>query len=148
MSVAATLTVALLAGGDTLRGTVADSAGRPLAGTAISLAELNVTVTAGADGSFWFAGLPSGRYTLVVRRLGYAPAIEPAAAPGPPVTIVLRPTALRLDAVTITATRSAIDPLTSPLPTAQLADERLRREHEVSLAHALDRLPGVRTLST
>src|SRR5207245_6728501 len=45
-------------------------------------------------------------------------------------------------------TRSAIDPLTSPLPTAELAGERLRREHEVSLAHALDGLPGVRTLST
>src|SRR3989442_12804341 len=117
ITLAAALTSALLAGGDTLRGTVVDSAGRPLAGTAVSLAELNATVTAGADGSFRFAGLPSGRYTLVVRRVGYAPAIEPVATPGPPVTVVLRPTALRLEAVTVTATRSPINPLTPPPPT-------------------------------
>src|SRR5690349_22198568 len=35
-----------------------------------------------------------------------------------------------------------------PYTTLFRSDERLRREHEVSLAHALDRLPGVRTLST
>src|SRR5260370_7955017 len=44
--------------------------------------------------------------------------------------------------------RATIGPLASPLPTAELSGEPLRRHQQVSLAHALDDLPGVRTLST
>jgi len=138
----------LLAGGDTLRGTVADTTGHPLAAATVSVAELGLTVVTPADGAFEVAGLPTGRYTVVVRRLGYAPIVATATVPGPPLDLVLRPSALHLGAVTVTATRSAISPLASPLPTAELSGEQLRRAHEVSLAHALDQLPGVRTLST
>jgi iron complex outermembrane recepter protein len=127
---------------------VADTTGHPLAAVTVSVAELGVTVATGADGVFRFRSLPPGRYTLVVRRLGYAPRVTAAAVPGASVAIVLRPTELHLEAVTVTATRSAISPLTAPLASAELAGERLRRAHEVSLAHALDELPGVRTLST
>ncbi len=127
---------------------MADATGHPLAAATVSVAELGATVATGADGAFRFAELPTGRYTLVVRRLGYAPNVSSATVPGRLVTIVLQPTTLHLDAVTVTATRSAISPLTAPLASAELAGERLRRAHEVSLAHALDELPGVRTLST
>src|SRR5207249_10039448 len=101
-----------------------------------------------ADGIFRAAELPTGRYPLVVRPLGYAPIFAPAPVPGPPLALMLRPSALHLGAVTVTATRSAISPLASPLPTAELSGEQVRRAHEVSLAHALDQIPGVRTLST
>ena len=127
---------------------MADATGHPLAAATVSVAELGATVATGADGAFRFAELPAGRYTLVVRRLGYAPNVSSATVPGRLVTIVLQPTTLHLEAVTVTATRSAISPLTAPLASAELAGERLRRAHEVSLAHALDELPGVRTLST
>ncbi|HKW41121.1 MAG TPA: TonB-dependent receptor [Gemmatimonadales bacterium] len=140
--------LASLAARDTLHGTVADTAGRPLAAATVSVAELGLTAVTQTDGAFRFADLPSGRYTVVVRMLGYAPTVASATVAGPPLRLVLRPTILHLEAVTVTATRSAIAPLTSPLPTAELADERMRRFHEVSLAHALDQLPGVRTLST
>jgi outer membrane receptor protein involved in Fe transport len=127
---------------------VADTTGHPLAAATVSVAELGAAVATDADGAFRFAALPAGRYTLVVRRLGYAPSVSSTTVPGAPVTIVLQPTTLHLEAVTVTATRSAISPLTAPLASAELAGERLRRAHEVSLAHALDELPGVRTLST
>src|SRR3989454_6092728 len=150
---AVTLTIAallasLLAGGDTLRGTVVDTAGHPLAAATVSVAELGLTLVTKADGMFRVAELPTGRYTLVVRRLGYAPIVATAAVPGPLLALALRPSALHLGAVTVTATRSAISPLASPLPTAELSGEQLRRAHEVSLAHALDQIPGIRTLST
>ena len=144
----AALLASLLPGGDTLRGTVVDTAGHPLAAATVSVAELGLTLVTKADGMFRVAELPTGRYTLVVRRLGYAPIVATAAVPGLPLALVLRPSALHLDAVTVTATRSAISPLASPLPTAELSGEQLRHAHEVSLAHALDQIPGVRTLST
>src|SRR6266702_798395 len=144
----AALLASLLAGDDTLRGTVVDTAGHPLAAATVSVAELGLTLLTKADGMFRVAELPTGRYPLVVRRLGYAPIVATAAVPGPPLALMLRPSALHLGAVTVTATRSAISPLASPLPTAELSGEQLRRAHEVSLAHALDQMPGVRTLST
>ena len=147
LTIAALLT-SLLAGGDTLRGTVVDTAGHPLTAATVSVAELGLTLVTKADGMFRVAELPTGRYTLVVRRLGYAPIVATAAVPGPPLPLVLPPSALHLGAVTVTATRSAISPLAAPLPTAELSGEQLRRAHEVSLAHALDQIPGVRTLST
>jgi outer membrane receptor protein involved in Fe transport len=143
-----TLLASLVAGGDTLRGTVADTAGHPLATAAVSVTELGLTLITQADGAFRLARVPTGHYTVVVRRLGYAPTVATVAVPGPPLTLVLRPSALHLGAITVTATPSAISPLASPLPSAELAGEQLRRAHEVSLAHALDQLPGARTLST
>ncbi len=142
------LLASLVAGGDTLHGTVVDTAGHPLAGATVNVPELGLTLVTRVDGAFQVADLPAGRYTLVIRHLGYAPTLATAAVPGPPLALVLRPSALHLGAVTVTATRSAISPLASPLPTAELVGEQLRRAHEVSLAHALDELPGVRTLST
>jgi outer membrane receptor protein involved in Fe transport len=56
--------------------------------------------------------------------------------------------ARRLPGVVVTATRDSISPLASPLPTATLDRAALRREHGVSLAHTVARLPGVRSLST
>jgi iron complex outermembrane recepter protein len=145
-------TVAVLASlvpaGDTLRGTVADTAGRPVPAATVNVAELGLTAITQADGVFRFSDVPAGRYTVVVRRLGFAPTVATAAVAGPPLAVVLRRSELHLEAVTVTATRSAIAPLASPLPTAELAGEQLRRAHEVSLAHALDQLAGVRTLST
>ena len=148
MVVLLTLVGSLVVGGDTLRGTVADTAGRPIGAASVTVVELERTAVTPADGVFHLADLPAGRYTVLVRRLGYAPTVVTVAVPSSPLALVLRPSVLHLDAVTVTATRSAIAPLASPLPTAELGGERLRRAHEVSLAHALDELPGVRTLST
>src|SRR2546425_6532760 len=142
------LFASLVAGGDTLHGTVVHPAVHPLAGFRENVRERGWPLVPRVDGAFQVPALPAGRYTLVIRPLGSAPTLATAAVPGPPLALVLRPSALHLGAVTVTATRSAISPLASPLPTAELVGEQLRRAHEVSLAHALDELPGVRTLST
>ncbi len=136
--------------GDTLRGLVRDSAGHPIDGAVVTVVELGRTALTGSDGAFRFAGVPASRYTLTVQRPGYAPALKriEVAAGVEPVTFTLAASTFRVSPVTITATRDAIDPLASPLSTGALFGERLRREHEVSLAHALDGLPGIRTLST
>ena len=81
LTIAALLT-SLLAGGDTLRGTVVDTAGHPLTAATVSVAELGLTLVTKVDGTFRVAELPTGRYTLVVRRLGYAPIVATAAEIG------------------------------------------------------------------
>lgn len=135
--------------GDTLRVLVTDTADAPVGGAAVTLAELDRARTTDARGTALFADVPPARYTVVVRAVGYAPVVRPVSVAGAAtLEIALAPSALRLQAVTVTATRSPISPMTSPLPSQELAGERLRREETVSLAQTLDGLAGVRTLST
>src|SRR5256712_4624453 len=56
--------------------------------------------------------------------------------------------AVRVEPVTVTATRQPIAALGSSLPVSGLSGDRLRRAQSVSLGRALETLAGVRTLST
>ena len=134
---------------DTIRGIVADSSGRPLAGVEILLAELSRRTSTRADGEFAFFAVPHGDYTLVFRRPDLAALARRVSVPGASgMSVVLRPSIVPLDPVTVTATRAPADPLSSPLPTASLSAAALAREYRVSLAHALETLGGVRALTT
>src|SRR5512146_2106183 len=134
---------------DTVRGTVRDSAGHPLPSVEVLLTDLSRRTTTGADGAFAFAAVPNGAYTLVFRRPGYGPLARHIDVTGSlDVQVVLRASAVQLDAVTVTATRAPADPLSSPLPTATLGAAELAREYRVSLAHALEAVAGVRALTT
>ncbi|MEP7066957.1 MAG: TonB-dependent receptor, partial [Gemmatimonadota bacterium] len=135
--------------GDTVRGSVVDSAGAPIPAASVSLVELGLSTTTNREGAFVFANVPRGRQTLAARRVGFASLTRQVAVNGTTtVALTLEATALHLEAVTVTATRQPIAPLASPLSTDALSGERLRREHEVSLAQALEGFAGVRNLST
>lgn len=145
--------VAALAGSphaspDSVTGQVVDTARRGMGGVVVSLAELHRSTATDSGGRFFFADVGPGRYTVVATRPGFAPVVRPVDVPGAPVAITLTATAFDLTAVTVTATRAPVDPLSSPLPTAMLQSAALAREYRVSLAHALESLAGVRALTT
>src|SRR5881296_2124563 len=64
------LAAALLAGGDTLSGRVADRDGRPVAGAMVVVSELHRVALTRSDGAFLFAAVPAGRYTVTARARG------------------------------------------------------------------------------
>ncbi len=133
----------------TLKGTITDSTGAKVAGATVTVTELGRSVQTGADGSFAFADLTAGKYTIVTRRAGFAPVVQRVTVDGETTSNVsLVATALRLDAISVTATRTAESPRTSPLPQNFLSGDKLRREEGVSLSHSIDGLAGVRMLST
>jgi len=136
---------------DTVRGRVTDKAGQPVAQAIVEVTDIGKSATTGADGAFRIALAP-GRYTLAVRRQGFAPAVrEISVGSGQPsgaVEIVLAPSALRLEPVTVTATRQPLASASSPLPADALAGSELRRAQGVSLAHVVEALPGVRAITT
>jgi len=133
---------------DTLTGRVTDAAGQPVPVATVEASELGRSTTTAPDGTFRLA-LPPGRYTVVVRRAGFAPVVRGVTLLGTvAVDVALAASPFRLEPVTVTATRSPVAADASPLPFAALAGEQLRRAQSVSLAHVLEALPGLRTLST
>ncbi len=134
---------------ESLSGRVHDAAGQPIAGADVALEELDRAVITGEDGNFRFANVPDGRYTLQVRRPGYAPVAREIVLPGAAsIDITLTENPFPLEALTVTASRTPLDPENSPLPATSLGRERLDRATSVSLSHTLEKLAGVRTLST
>jgi outer membrane receptor protein involved in Fe transport len=134
---------------DSLHGVVRDTAAQPLSGAIITIVELNRSVTADPSGGFVFRDVAPGRYTLSVRHLGYATASEKIVVPlASPFVMTLHVSPLRLAPVTVTASRWPSDPMESPLPTADVGQDKLRRDESVSLAHALDGMSGVRDITT
>src|SRR5512140_3207483 len=59
------------AAGDTLRGTVVDTAGAPIPDVSVSLVEVGRSTSTNGDGAFVFANVPRARQTLAVRRVGF-----------------------------------------------------------------------------
>lgn len=135
--------------GDTVRGRVTDSSDAAVVAAQVQLVELDRRTITDSAGRFAFVDVPAGAYTLVVRRVGLAPVIRRLAVSGT-VDVELRAgsTPFDLDAVTVTATRRPEDPLESALAPASLGGARLARSSDISLAHAVTGLPGVRALTT
>ena len=134
---------------DTVTGRVVDNAGQPVPQAIVEITQLGKSVTAGADGAFRVALAP-GRYTLAVRRHGFAPAVREISvgAGQAALEIVLTPSAFNLEPVTVTATRQPLASASSPLPATALAGDELRQAQSVSLAHVVEALPGVRAITT
>src|SRR6266536_2339211 len=113
-------------------GRVTDQTGQPVAAATVEVTELGRSVLTAADGAFQLT-LPPGRYTIVIRRAGFGPAVREIAVAGPQtIDVSLAPSAFRLEPVTVTATRSPVATDGSPLPVASLAGRALRRAQSVS----------------
>lgn len=134
---------------DVVAGRVSDRAGQPIALATVAIPTLSRQLATGADGTFRFSSVPRGRYTLVVRRAGYQAIVREVTVPvTEAVALVLTQTPFDVEPLTVTATRSPLAAAASPLPASALGGDALRRAQGVSLAHVLESLAGVRTLST
>ena len=134
----------------TITGHVVDRTGQPVAGATVTLVEARQAVTTRADGSFSFSSVPSGTYTLVARRIGYAPVarqlnlIQSTAD----VSLTVGDVPFRAEPITVTSMRGAVETFLSPMPVSVLSAERVHREAGISLAKSVSALPGVRDVST
>ncbi len=134
---------------DSIHGRVTDRTGDPIADVDVTVPTLSRRATTNAQGAFTLPDMPAGRFSLVFTRTGYASAVvEVDARSAGRVDVALKAVPFRLPDITVTASGSPITQPSSPLPATSLGTDQIRREHGVSLAHVLDHLAGVRTLST
>ncbi len=147
---AAALAAAPVAPPHTLSGTVADTAGLPLAQVRVTVQEAQRTTTTDAEGRYTLPALPGGTYLVSFALVGYAPQLRRVTIGQTDVTldVVLRPTLIELPELQVTATPLATTSLTSPQPTSLLSSEQLQANRAPNLGETISTLPGVRSLST
>jgi len=127
-------------------GTVRDSAtGAPLPGAVVRLVELHREGRAREDGAFLIGAVPSGRYRLVVQRIGYRAADLPIVVANQAValTVALREQPMQVAATVITgqiSERGSSDAITA---TSVLSEARLDRRLDGTLGSTIVGTPGV-----
>ena len=124
--------------------------GAPIGAATVAITELNRAVNTAVDGRFRFDAVPAGRYTLTVRKLGYqkrASTITVDAA-AVDVTIVLDAGSVVIEPVNVTALRTPVDVVASPLSTSILTGDDVHPNSGISLAHSVNQLAGVHNVST
>jgi iron complex outermembrane receptor protein len=134
---------------ETVSGRVQTTDGTPIGGATVTLIELDRSTTSRGDGAFSFADVPRGTFTLVVRLVGYQSFVQQITSGSTgSISVQLTRSALRLPDITVTASRSPLAEFATPLPVSSTDAELLRRDQGISLAHTIDRLPGVHSMTT
>jgi iron complex outermembrane receptor protein len=130
-----------------VRGVVRDASGAPVGQAQVFIPALERGTLSDATGAFVLRGVPKGRHTLHVARMGHAPArteIEVAAdGSAAPIEVVLTATPLSLPGVTVTGTTGARVPLAVTQATTQLSGADLARELGLTLAQTLESQAGI-----
>jgi iron complex outermembrane receptor protein len=133
-----------------ITGTVLDSAGKPIPDARVTLIELKRSSSTTPEGRFVFSAVAPGQYHLSVSAIGFAPTVEPLTVTDrdTSVTIRLKPSVVELQALQVTASPNATTLLNSPQPVSALSQDELRQAQAPSLGETIERMPGVRSLST
>jgi iron complex outermembrane recepter protein len=135
--------------GDTppVAGVVKDSAGAPIPNVQVIITSLNRVTTTNAGGSFVLRGLPAGSYHLAAVLIGYAPGhadvVVPVTGDTVQISIVMRPAALQLSGVQVTATPIGTDPRNVTQSATELSGQALARNLAPTVAQSLENEPGV-----
>lgn len=139
-----TLLLACLAKGATLRGVVLDAATRqPVAYAAVYAPSLEAGTTADSNGVFALALVTEPALVAIeVSRVGYEPRVWDQVNPARPATFYLRPSAVDMQGVTVSAFRSPV-PLARSGPVSVIEQPYQETRGRLSLAEALAMLPSV-----
>ena len=134
----------------TLSGRVTDPGGRPIAQAIVRIVELQRTATTDDSGRYSLTQVPSGRYTLSIRVIGYGPLVRKVVVGAADATldVVLKPSVIELPAIQVSASAEATSALNSPQPVAVVAEEDVAKVRPTSLGEALEETAGVRNNSS
>lgn len=133
----------------TLAGSVQDQAGGRVAGATVSVraidSALERIIDTSRDGSFLLAGLPSGKYRVVVAATGFAAETQEIEVPSQPTEFVLQPAPVVEQVRVVSASRQ--DELREALNTRVdvLTRSRIQDTGAQNVSEVLREVPGVVT---
>ncbi|MFD2719247.1 TonB-dependent receptor [Hymenobacter monticola] len=133
-----------------LTGRVADAAtDEALPGANVIFTDLKQGAATGPDGSFSFANLPRGRFTMQVRSLGYNTVTQTVdTGSGQPLEIKLTAAATEIGQVVVTGVSQATQLRRSPVPTTVVDRTRLNQTSGSNIVDAIAHTPGVAQITT
>jgi iron complex outermembrane receptor protein len=134
----------------TLSGRVSDPGGRPIAQAIVRLIELQRTATTDDSGRYALTQIPAGHYSVSIKVIGYAPQVRRVTVGAADATldVTLKPSAIELPAVQVSASAEATSALNSPQPVAVVAEEDVAKLRPTSLGEALEETAGLRNNSS
>jgi outer membrane receptor protein involved in Fe transport len=152
LCVALSVTTRVAAQTGSVSGTVVDQTGATLPGATVQLTGAgNPVTTSGSGGQYVFRNVASGTYSIEVRLVGFAPAIQEniTVAAGevqvPPITLML---ANLNDLVVVTATRAEGTLIDAPVTMSVLTGETLASTPAQNYGDLLRSVPGVNAIQT
>ncbi|HEY7237455.1 MAG TPA: TonB-dependent receptor [Gemmatimonadaceae bacterium] len=128
-----------------LSGIVLDSSSRlPVPGASVRVSETTLETQTEADGRFHLVGMLPTRVTVVVRRIGYAPAKiqTDLTRPGSTLSIVIAARAQTIEGVHVRVD-SAAQFLRSQQATSTMSAKQVQEERGQTLGETIKALPGV-----
>jgi hemoglobin/transferrin/lactoferrin receptor protein len=140
------LALTLCAEGITVKGQLLDAATRkPIAHCVVTLVETMQRAVSDEQGSFTFALTAPGRYTISAHHLAYRTVERMiiADANTPVLVIAMEPAVLETEEMVVHSTRTPTLLSTTPYPLNVELQDRIRRSHAVTVADALQRVPGL-----
>ncbi len=132
-----------------LYGRITDTAGIPLPGAIIELPELHTGDVTDTGGYFHISELPSGRFLVSVRLLGFAPQSRYVNLQGrTQLTLALHETVIAQHEVVVTGTSLATGLRRSVAPVQSISADQMRENASSNIIDAISRVPGVRQIAT
>ncbi len=124
--------------------------GATVAAVRVSLDEAQVSVVSDSDGRFTLKAVPSGHYHLTARKAGFAGKTVAVAigTRDTSLTIELIANVTTLEPLSVTASRAPIAATSSTQSISTLEGSALHQSGGISLAHAIQSLPGLRAVTT
>jgi iron complex outermembrane receptor protein len=135
---------------NTISGQVTSTHGEAVAQATVRVVELMRSTMTDPDGRFRLAMIASGRYTISVTAIGYAPRVRKVIVGDTVITVnvTLTPAAVELPDIQVSASAEATSALNSPQPVAQVSGAQLREEAATTLGDAVEGTAGVRNNSS
>jgi iron complex outermembrane recepter protein len=138
------LPLSLQAQDGSVRGRVTDMSGATLQGATVSIDALSMGTLTAANGTFNLGSVPAGTHTVVVQLIGFSDLtqdITVAAGQTLTVNFVLQPSALMMEELVVTGTRSAPrSVMQSPTPIDVLPAIQLQRQGNGDMTEVLKNL--------
>ncbi len=142
--------LSVMAQEQSLSGTINDVNGQPLEGAEVTVAELGLTQTTGADGRYGF-DVAAGEYSLVVTLIGYLPQEQLASVGAEPVTLdfqMRRVLPQFGQEVVVIGTRAARTALETPVPVDVLSAETIAESGQTETSRIIQFLAPSFNFST
>jgi outer membrane receptor protein involved in Fe transport len=134
----------------TVRGSVADAAGRPVANARVSVVGTSLASESRTDGTFELRAVPAGARTVRAQRIGFrvgTQAVDVTAGDVRVVRFVLASDPLALDAVVVSGTYNPASKLESSTAVTTFSERELQHQAPRGTAELLKGAPGFQVMS-